>query len=608
MMAEHEDGDGAPPQLHAADRGQRAQISDYTLLEFLGEGATAQVYLAEHVDSGDRVAIKVIDKLLVQHAQLEGKVRQEMVLHTELHHPFVLQVQDVFEDARNFYMVLEYCARRSLATTVKTLPGRRMDESMAKKVFRQVRRLLSKTSRSVFDREKRRHSRDVLLRLGVGCVSDAGSDEHATMCGTPNFIAPEVLASNGAPYDEAVDVWSLGCILYSSTRAQQSTAPRQREPLRSPPNRKSRRAAALSSTDDEPLRTSRVAMALKAPPKKRNALVNSRLGSERRRSREGGGADGMDCAWGQALPLAGVDNSSSSSDDSSVDLVNEEFSDLSELSTPAAFKFQHDEETKDQAEEPLLHESGSTDVRPVKSVVVHLELQNLPFLGLSGGDEGLKAAVEWTCEEPLEVGRPPLFKLKVSNGWEAQYDPGTGVLTATSPDGNVLIYEIPALVRFCQCLALRTVQLRRIALRGEVCKLPFVHYDTFPESLLASFRYRATLAPHSLGQLDAGSSASSTENSTGTRGSTEIPGIGCGYISTTGDLRVVYLDGAQLTLAASGLQLRFRPSWANNQGGDDNDDVFDLLTGSNMSAFLPSAVKQKLESIPEFIRRLKAGS
>lgn len=34
------------------------------------------------------------------------------------------------------------------------------------------------------------------------------------MCGTPNFIAPEVLAADDEPYDEAVDVWSLGCILY----------------------------------------------------------------------------------------------------------------------------------------------------------------------------------------------------------------------------------------------------------------------------------------------------------------------------------------------------------------------------------------------------------
>lgn len=39
------------------------------------------------------------------------------------------------------------------------------------------------------------------------------SDDHMTICGTPNFIAPEILA-NDAAYSEAVDMWSLGCILY----------------------------------------------------------------------------------------------------------------------------------------------------------------------------------------------------------------------------------------------------------------------------------------------------------------------------------------------------------------------------------------------------------
>ncbi|GMF28639.1 unnamed protein product [Phytophthora lilii] len=105
---------------------------------FLGEGATAQVYLAEHEASGAHVAIKVIDKLLVQRSQLESKVQQEMVLHAELQHPHVLHVESVFEDARNYYMVLEYCARGSLSTVVKKLAGRRMDEQTAERIFRQV--------------------------------------------------------------------------------------------------------------------------------------------------------------------------------------------------------------------------------------------------------------------------------------------------------------------------------------------------------------------------------------------------------------------------------------------------------------------------------------
>lgn len=129
-------------------------------------------------DSSPRVAIKVIDKLLVRHARLENKIRQEMVLHTQLQHPHVLCVhvrecvcarasasdrvtpwhrpthsvalctQEVFEDARNYYMVLEYCEQRSVAALVKSLPDRRLDESTAKRLFYEVRasRRLTPTS------------------------------------------------------------------------------------------------------------------------------------------------------------------------------------------------------------------------------------------------------------------------------------------------------------------------------------------------------------------------------------------------------------------------------------------------------------------------------
>ncbi|KAI9990335.1 hypothetical protein PInf_021145 [Phytophthora infestans] len=199
--------------------GAPRSISEYTLLEFLGEGATAQVYLAEHETSGAHVAIKVIDKLLVQRAQLESKVRQEMVLHAELQHPHVLHVEGVFEDARNYYMVLEYCARRSLSAVTKALPGRKMDEHTAKKIFRQVLMGVAYLHASGVIHRDLKLANLLLNGNGEVKISDFGlaarlGDDHVTMCGTPNFIAPEVLMAEDEPYDEAVDVWSLGCILY----------------------------------------------------------------------------------------------------------------------------------------------------------------------------------------------------------------------------------------------------------------------------------------------------------------------------------------------------------------------------------------------------------
>lgn len=343
------------------------------------------------------------------------------------------------------------------------------------------------------------------------------------------------------------------------------------------------------------------------------------------------------------------DSSSSPSDDSMN--LSDEYSDRSELSLPTTFNGQAEEneelETTDRADGPLLQVSRSAG--PIVSVVMHLELQDVSCFGISlDSDSNLsdtKVQLQWSCKEPAEVGRPPTFELKVSNGWEACYDPATWVLTATTHEGDPLRYEIPGvsgaragsnatssssrtstarftqrtflppLVRFCQCLALRTMQLRQIALRDQASKLPFIHYDTLPASLLASFRYRYNLltTPHQatslLNQGTRGGAGLNqricSERSTEVQREVDIGGVGRGYIDATRDLKVVFLDGAQLTLAASGLQLRFRPSWAND---NVEEDVYELLTASSMSSFLPSAVKQKLESIPEFIRRLKAAS
>ncbi|KAG3119107.1 hypothetical protein PI125_g2303 [Phytophthora idaei] len=699
-------------------------ISEYTLLEFLGEGATAQVYLAEHEASGAHVAIKVIDKLLVQRAQLESKVRQEMVLHAELRHPHVLHVESVFEDARNYYMVLEYCARRSLSVVVKTLLGRKMDEQTVKKIFRQVVAGVVYLHASGVIHRDLKLANLLLNDKGEVKISDFGlaarlGDDHVTMCGTPNFIAPEVLMAEDEPYDEAPpfegrkvsetleNVANAGqnplkfpdgfsssasdlikrlltpdprsrpsaqqMLLHpwlreqsqkrvppasssrrkSLSRVPQPVPPHPRTASRSPEKlRESRRATGTRSMKEEELLLSSSSSSVPAMtlPRRRRTVGDSGPSSEQRGHQEAR-ANRMRFSQMSAAFANSSSGTSSSPDDDS--MILDDYSDLSELSLQTPFN-DHSEskegteemEKNDQADGKSLL-AVSRNAGPSVSVVIHLELQDVSCFGISQSHEShpsdAKVQLQWCCKEPAEVGRPPIFELKVSNGWEACYDQASGVLTATTPEGDPLRYEIPGvsgarpgssaassssrvsatriaqraylppLVRFCQCLALRTMQLRQIALRGQASKLPFIHYDTLPESLLESFRYRSSLltVPHQPSYYPKqGDWGVPSQHSTEAQKGVEIAGVGCGYIDATGDLRVVFLDGAQLTLAASGLQLRFRPCWAKDAGNGDSvkENVFELLTSSSMSSFLPSAVKQKLESIPEFIRRLKAAN
>ncbi|CEG40457.1 plk protein kinase [Plasmopara halstedii] len=679
-------------------------ISEYTLLEFLGEGATAQVYLAQHETSGANVAIKVIDKLLIRRAQLENKIRQEMVLHAELRHPNVLHVESVFEDARNYYMILEYCAQRSIAAVVKTLPSRKLDEKMAKNIFRQALAGVMYLHASGVIHRDLKLANLLLSDTGEVKISDFGlatrlGDNHVTMCGTPNFIAPEVLMAENEPYDEAVDVWSLGCILYclligkppfegrkvgetleNVANAGQNplqfpdglsssaidlvkrlltSDPRSRpsaeqishhpwlrehyqkkmssssslrhhllsETQRVPSNlraasrlperiRKSRQASPNCSIIGEEYEESSASSPVLAMARRRRYK-----NSKQRRPRHAVSRKVKICQ--RQSTSAGSSSANSSPDDDSSS--NEDINNLSE-SLLSIKSFDHNEsgrgnDNMSQAD-ATPHFEDSSCAHSVISVVMHLQVQSISCFGICNRSEDdaddTKLQLQWRCKEPTEIGETPTFELDVSNGWRVCYDPRMGVLTATTPEGEFLRFEIPGLnkaqsgsnsaitartiyrvrlpllVRFCQCLALRILQLRQIALRNQASKLPYIHYDTIPESLLASFQYRLSLLTHppATSFLNKSNHDSADVNCTPYTEKSikqvEISGVGCGCIDSTGDLRVTFLDGAQLTLVASGLQLRFRPSWVNDADHQGTEDVFELLTNSSMSAFLPS--------------------
>ncbi|GMF28638.1 unnamed protein product [Phytophthora lilii] len=430
---------------------------------------------------------------------------------------------------------------------------------------------------------------------------------------------------------------------------KQSLPPHPRTSCRSPEKlREHCRDAVIRSMKEEELLLSSSSSSIPAvyAPRRRRNLGDSRACNTKKREFFEAPRRVFSRRQSMGFAHANSSDSSSSSDPESIN-PSDDYSDLSELSMSTSFNARDEQDarnkdigTDDQTEvESLLDAS-----RSAVSVIMHLKLDDVSSLGLFRSKEdnpgNSKVELQWSCKEPTEIGSPPTFELKVSNGWGADYDPASGVVTAITPEGDPLRYEIsggsearigssttstssrtsatcftkhphlPTLVRFCQCLALRTMQLRQIALRGQANKLPFIHFDTLPESLLASFRYRSSLVSK-LSQTAISPNPSLSEKAaTEDQRSVTIAGVGRGSIAATGDLRVVYLDGSQLTLAASGLQLRFRPSWANACNSDDGskEDVFELLTASSMSAFLPSVVKQKLESIPEFIRRLKAAS
>nr|XP_022919763.1 serine/threonine-protein kinase PLK4 [Onthophagus taurus] len=198
------------------------RIEEYEVHNLLGKGGFASVYRAKCLKTGMNVAIKMIDKKLMQAAGMVSRVRQEVSIHYRLKHPSILELYTFFEDQNYVYLVLELCHNGELQQYLKKHTEHHvLSESEASSIMRQVVEGVQYLhSHNILHRDMSLSNllltKDMQIKIadfGLATQLSRPDEKHMTMCGTPNFISPEV-ASRGSHGLEA-DVWSLGCLLYT---------------------------------------------------------------------------------------------------------------------------------------------------------------------------------------------------------------------------------------------------------------------------------------------------------------------------------------------------------------------------------------------------------
>ncbi|XP_016925999.3 serine/threonine-protein kinase PLK4 [Drosophila suzukii] len=195
-------------------------IEDYEVQHLLGKGGFASVYKARCLHTHQDVAIKMIDKKLIQGTGLTNRVRQEVEIHSRLKHPSVLQLYTFFQDSNYVYLVLELAHNGELHRYMNHI-ARPFTETEAASILKQVvEGLLYLHSHNIMHRDislsnlllsKEMHVK--IADFGLATQLKRPDERHMTMCGTPNYISPEVVSrvSHGLP----ADVWSVGCMLYT---------------------------------------------------------------------------------------------------------------------------------------------------------------------------------------------------------------------------------------------------------------------------------------------------------------------------------------------------------------------------------------------------------
>jgi polo-like kinase 1 len=185
---------------------------------FLGRGAFGKCYQITNMKNGNVYAGKFVSKEVVKKHNMKQKLIQEICIHRTLNHGHIVAFYGFFEDETYVCIVLELCQKRSMAQSVKrrkfiTEPDVRY---YLKQVLSAVQYL---HENSVIHRDLKLGNffinNEMKVKIGdFGLSTRIESGERKkTTCGTPNFIAPEVLEEKGHGLE--VDVWSIGCIIFT---------------------------------------------------------------------------------------------------------------------------------------------------------------------------------------------------------------------------------------------------------------------------------------------------------------------------------------------------------------------------------------------------------
>lgn len=192
----------------------------YRVGKVLGKGAFGKVSLALHKLSKKLVALKLLNKEILRNETSKEKVMQEVRILKRFRHPNVVKLYETFESEKHIVLVMELCAGGDLLNYVRK--RRRLKEEYAKYIFKQIMEGIAHVHQKGVLHRDIKLDNILLDGKGVIKIGDFGvsriitniNDKMTEQCGTPAYIAPEILRDKGY-YGFGCDIWSAGVVLYA---------------------------------------------------------------------------------------------------------------------------------------------------------------------------------------------------------------------------------------------------------------------------------------------------------------------------------------------------------------------------------------------------------
>ncbi|KAF9729568.1 hypothetical protein PMIN03_006347 [Paraphaeosphaeria minitans] len=200
-----------------ADSKTSQRLGQYTIVKTLGEGSFGKVKLATHQVSGQKVALKIINRKRLVTRDMAGRIEREIQYLQLLRHPHIIKLYTVITTPTEIIMVLEYAGGELFDYIVN---NGRLPEAQARKFFQQIVCAVEYCHRhKIVHRDLKpenllldEHYNVKIADFGLSNIMTDGNFLK-TSCGSPNYAAPEVISGKLYAGPE-VDVWSCGVILY----------------------------------------------------------------------------------------------------------------------------------------------------------------------------------------------------------------------------------------------------------------------------------------------------------------------------------------------------------------------------------------------------------
>jgi len=197
------------------DYKQKFKLHDLELKTILGTGTFGRVVLARHKPTKKYFALKILTISEVQRLKQTEHVRSEKAILKAVRHPFIVYMFWADHDERYLYMLLEYICGGELFSYLRN--AGRFNVSSANFYTAEIVSALDYLhGRSIVYRDLKPENL-LLDREGHLKLTDFGfaktlEDRTWTLCGTPEYLAPEIIQAKG--HNRAVDWWALGILVY----------------------------------------------------------------------------------------------------------------------------------------------------------------------------------------------------------------------------------------------------------------------------------------------------------------------------------------------------------------------------------------------------------